>query len=72
MIPQVSCCVVFIPDSIFEVDQQTYLACYCPSCGFMKTIDYASNKEVWESEIKQYENGLSEKQSEEFDFWQDF
>lgn len=40
------------PFGIFEVDNGMNIACYCPCCDRMVTIDYSINIEDWEKDDK--------------------
>lgn len=61
-------CFEFTPEYVFEVDNGLNLACYCPDCESMVTIDWASNKETWEAIILEQEQKVDINNN----FWIDF
>lgn len=42
----------FTPDDegIFDIDDGLLIACECPVCGFLVTLDYSSNLDYWQED----------------------
>ena len=55
MKPTIKCCnLEFEPaeEGLFEIDDGLLIACYCPMCEFMITVDYSSSLDYWETDLE--------------------